>query len=171
MKKLLFLLVLIMPILALNAEAKKKGHVTMKVTSSKMNGVKFEKDSVLDLRIDKYGDSFIELIPFNRINEPITIEWEGAKVNYGKLVFDTDRQITMDSQPKSDETIYGKQMGLMRKVTSRFKVGEYGLYPLYKEKDLKKKAEEIKISIPVRMKNGDVRLYEYEILYLYEIED
>lgn len=172
MKKLLLMLALIVPLLAFNVEAKKpKGEIVMEVISQTVNGTPFETDSVLSMIISKYADRFVSLYPTNRTDDKIHIEWDGAKFNGAKLVFDTDNRLNMNNH-KEDEAIYAKQSGLMRNVTSQYKVGEYSLYPIYDKKDVEKKGipETVTITIPVRLKDNTIRLYKYELKYYFKPE-
>lgn len=170
MKKFLLLLALLVPMLALTAEAKKpKGEIVMEVISQTVNGQPFETDSVLSVYMSKCADTFISLYPTNRSNEKINIEWDGARFNGAKLVFGTDSRLTLNSH-KEDEAIYAGQSGLMRDVTSEYKVGQYGMYPIYNKKDLEKKglSETVTITIPVRMKDDSIRLYKYTLKYYFK---
>lgn len=168
MKKFLLALVMIVPMFAFTfpAEAKKKGSVKMKLISSSVDYKKFTTDSIIDASFYKSGDSFITVYIRNKTDKKIVIEWEGATVDYGKVIFDTDRPITMDSQPKTEEVVYPHRSSNIKEITSRYKYMSSGLYPLYKEKELKKgKVENVKVSIPIRTDNGDTRVYDYELQY------
>ncbi|MDE6018337.1 MAG: hypothetical protein K2G85_05950 [Muribaculaceae bacterium] len=174
MKKLLLFLTLTISAIFFNAEAKKiKGIIETNVIESTINGKPFETDSVFGVTFSRLGDTFLTVLPRNRTTDEIAIEWEGAKVNYGKVVYDTDRQIDMDSHPKSDEQIYGNQSGLMRNITSRHNVMSSGIRPLFDKKNVEKKGipETVSVTIPVRLKNGDARLYKYKIEFRYKPMD
>lgn len=173
MKRFFFILALIVPLFALNAEAKKpKGEIVMEVISKTVDGRSFETDSVLSMIITTYADRFVTLYPTNRTNDKINIEWDGAKFNGAKLVFDTDNRLSINKH-KDDEAIYAKQSGLMRNVTSQYKVGEYSLYPIYEKKEVEKKGipEMVTITIPVRLKDDTIRLYKYTLKYYFKKAD
>lgn len=173
MKKFLLALVMIVPMITFDAEAKKpKGEIVMEVISKTVDGKPFETDSVLSMIITKDADRFVTLYPTNRTNDKFNIEWDGAKFNGAKLVFDTDNRLSIN-QHKDDEAIYAKQSGLMRNVTSQYKVGEYSLYPIYDKKAVEKKGipETVTITIPVRLKDDTIRLYKYTLKYYFKKVD
>ena len=170
MKKFILMLALMLSILAFDAEAKKpKGEIVMEVISQTMNGEPFETDSVLRITFVPYADRFVTLMPYNRTNDKINIEWDGAKFDGAKLVFDTDSRLNMNQQ-KGDEAVYAGQSGLMRNVTSQYKVGDYSIYPIYEKKEVEKTGipKEVSISITVRLKDDSVRLYKYTLKYYFK---
>lgn len=168
MKKLLLLLALIVPMIqVVECEAKEKGKVKLSLVLTKRDFNPIENDSIADPYFDKFLDTFITCIIHNKTDDEFTIIWEGAKVNGGKVIYNTDRPITMDSRPKADEVVYPHRSSSVKQITSRHNYGG-GLTPLYREKDLKNgMTKSIVVTIPIRLKDGKTCVYDFALQYDY----
>lgn len=125
----------------------------------------FDVDSILQIRASDYLGDFVDIGLYNKSDQPIIIDWENARFNWSKVIFSTDRPITMDSQPKPQETVYPGRGTSSKQITGRSKYIN-GVWPLYDRDELKNgNPVPIRIEIPILLKNGEAKLYTFNMKF------
>ena len=125
-------------------------------------------DSILQIRASDYLGDFIDIGLYNKSDQPVIIDWENARFNWSKVIFSTDQPITMDSQPKPQETIYPGRGISSKRITGRSKYIN-AIWPLYEKDELKNgKIIPITIEISVLLKNGEAKLYTFNLKFKWE---
>lgn len=141
-----------------------KGTITcdVSVKESRLIG---DKESV-EFYAEYSSNSFVENFKvYNNTNERIYIEWENARCDYGKVVFDDDRRINMNNA-KQDEAVSPNSYSISRDITSMNRVGNDNIYPLFNEKNLKDgKNCYVFLLIPIRFSDGTVVEYHVTLNY------
>lgn len=178
MKKLLLALVLmILGVISCNAKSN-NGKVLLMIKSVQVGDsiitpsnantphrLIFSVDTIIQVMADDYLGDFIDFHIYNISERPIMLKWEDARMNWSKVIFNTDRPITMDSQPKPDEKIYPHSSSVSRQITSRSKYIN-GVRPLYDRDKLKNGGNvPIIIDLPITFDNVETKLYTFQLEY------
>ena len=121
---------------------------------------------------DEYSTTFIsDFVCENGTDERIFIEWENARLTGSRIVFGTDRRITMD-QPKADEAVSPHGHSISRDITGQIYVQDGYMQELFRTKDLKKNKDSYRtvfFMIPIRFADGHVEEFnlEYRVWYVW----
>ncbi|GEM_PF-2752968 len=108
------------------------------------------------------GYYFIGITVNNKTEQRIHIEWDNARINGSKVVFDDDRKLFLNNS-KSDEVIISGEKSEYRSIMPKDNVRDYGLYPLFSNNS--NGFRNIPIILPIRFKNDDVVDYKFTIQF------
>lgn len=148
-----------------------KGKVECDVSVRETNLINDREAVEFNIIPSSYGDGdFISIYVKNNTNDRIYIEWENARCNSGRVVFDDDRRITMNNA-KQDEAISAYGYSLTKHITSQSYVLDDYLLPLYKKDDLiKGLRKNVYLLMPIKFSDGKVIDYHVTIEYRWEAE-
>lgn len=111
----------------------------------------YEDDSLfISLNPTEY---FMMIEVKNKTKERFYIEWENARLNGGKVVFDDDSRLLMGI-PKSDEAVPGESSSLRKGITSANKMYDSSIG--YLDRSKRDHPCEIDIILPIRFKDKTV---------------
>lgn len=167
MRKMLLLMAIIVPIVTF---AQRKAFVE-KITNaclispyySELHA--YENDSVSV--VFNFSRYFIEVEVFNKTDNRIYIEWENARLDDSKVVFDDDRPITMGLK-KEEEVVASRRSSESRKITKKSKFIGDTLYELINLK--KYESIDFDVLLPIRFGDKSVD-YQFKLcVYKYNKE-
>lgn len=175
MKKLFIFMVLIFISIGLFAQVSVEynGSVLCVLSEPDTNQ---SKDCVYEDSIAKFEfypkEYFVGVEVTNNMNERIYIEWENARLNGGKVVFDDDSRLLMNEK-KEDEVVISNEKSVKRSITSSYKILSNTILPLYYKKDMKKDWKKTgkgysttSIIIPIKYGNKIID-YKFKLKFYY----
>lgn len=165
MKKLLILLMMCIPFVAMAKD------VRIKVKTD--DGlIQQYVDDIISVRF--YGaktapNYFITIEIINNTNERIELEWENAKFESGRVLFPDDTGLTKNNQ-RANEVVFGGDK-LKKEFTSQSFWNEHRemLTKIYSMKSVKNSESEFKktLILPV-IHNGETTDYRFELIFVIE---
>lgn len=168
---IVFLALLLSGCSTLNLATSIHGNVGCKITYSAYGNT--NADNLVTFRAsgNAYDGSYVSYFRMdNNTGERVYIEWENARLDGGKVVFDSDTRLTMGN-PKADEAVSAHSHSIMRNLTSMNKVTSDSIRPIYEVSELKKgKTRIASLNIPVKFSNGKVIEYKVYIEYFWNAE-
>lgn len=148
MKKIILLMTILLFGVA-NAKAKDI------IVSVVVDGVEMAayEDSIVKVNFSmSWGTSFLSIEVENKTDERVYIEWENARFNNAKLVFDDDSRLSMKNE-KADEVVIAHS-NTKKRVTSKKYVLDSSLKPITKKSIIKKNGyDSAQIILPMKYKD------------------
>ena len=108
------------------------------------------------------GYYFINVIVSNKTEKRIYIEWDNARINGSKAVFNDDRKLFLNNS-KSDEVVISGEKSESRSIMPKENVGDDRLYPFFYNNS--NGFSNIPIILPIRYSNDDVIDYKFTIQF------
>ena len=176
MKKVLFLVLAVLFVFPFSMKAKKP---KLKLTADIELESKHEDDAnKVRFRIDDYmffNSCYVEgFRVWNGTGQRIYIQWEDARLAYGKVCFDGDTPLTYQN-PKADESVFNNSFSVSRKLFSASHISSFdnSIMPLYDARSLKKNGGSaiVRLDLPIKFSDNHVELYKIKIIYKYVHEE
>lgn len=176
MKKVLFLVLTALFVFPFNMEAKKP---KLKLTADIELESKHEGDaSKIKFQIDDYmffNPCYVEgFRVWNGTGQRVYIQWEDARLAYGKVCFDGDTPLTYQN-PKADESVFNNSFSVSRKLFSASYINSFdnSLRTLYDSRSLKKSrgSTTVRLDLPIKFSDNHLELYKIKIIYKYIPEE
>ena len=162
MKKLLFILMLILPL----ATTAKEYEMYCSVKGESTGGPFFEDESVrFDFEWHSYAPYFLKVKIKNKTDERITVEWENARLGKMNICFRSDNLFSYNDA-KPDEVIHAKS-DAVKEIGER-ESAEY-MSPIFLESSVKKYGKSVSsVIIPIKFPSGEIKDYKVLVCIKYK---
>ncbi len=162
MKKLILLLMILLPVVA----GAKEYELYCSTGNMNTDGPFFEDQNVRFEFEYKYLEGyFLRVKVKNKTDKRITIEWENARISDEQICFDTDNVYSYNN-PKPDEVVHANSSSY-KKIGER-KSPDYR-NTIFSDDLIKKYGESVcQLIIPIRLASGEIIDYDFYVCARYK---